>query len=133
VEFSTCFFIFEFDYLHYYSIKSAEPGWQQQGESVMEVMECDLLVVGSGAAGLRAAIGAKEAGQDVLVLSRGFPGKATCTGLSGGVISAGTCVQAHLERTLLAGRGINRRELVQILCEDTPERIEELLGWGMQG
>lgn len=99
----------------------------------MQIMDCDVLVVGSGAAGLRAAIGAKEAGLDVIVLSRGFPGKATCTGLSGGVISAGPCVQTHLERTLLAGRGINRRDLVQILCEDTPARISELQGWGMKG
>ncbi|MGC9195435.1 MAG: FAD-dependent oxidoreductase [Syntrophobacteraceae bacterium] len=98
----------------------------------MEIMDCDVLVVGSGAAGLRAAIAAREAGLDVLVLSRGFPGKATCTGLSGGVISAGNCVQAHLERTLLAGRGINRRDLVQILCQDTPARIGELLDWGMK-
>ncbi len=99
----------------------------------MEIMDCDVLVMGSGAAGLRAAIGAREAGLDVIVLSRGFPGKATCTGLSGGVISTGTCVQAHLERTLLAGRGINRRDLAQILCENTPARIAELLGWGMKG
>ncbi|MDR3557497.1 MAG: FAD-binding protein [Syntrophobacteraceae bacterium] len=102
----------------------------------MEIIDCDVLVAGSGAAGLRAAISAREAGLNVIVLSKGSPGKATCTGLSGGVIGGGgesaPSVQAHLERTLLAGRGINRRELAEVLCGDAPARNDELLRWGMK-
>ena len=102
----------------------------------MEIIDCDVLVVGSGAAGLRAAIGAREAGLNVIVLSRGAAGKATCTYVSGGVIAGGTSSEAsirtHRERTLLGGRGINRRELVDILCEEAPARNEELLRWGMR-
>ncbi|MGO9020224.1 MAG: FAD-dependent oxidoreductase [Syntrophobacteraceae bacterium] len=52
----------------------------------MEHVACDVLVLGSGAAGLRAAISAREAGFDVLVLSRAGPGKSTCTGFSAGVM-----------------------------------------------
>lgn len=102
----------------------------------MEIIDCDVLVVGSGAAGLRAAICAREAGLDVIVLSKGAPGKSTCTWVSGGVIggwgSSGESVKTHLERTLLAGRGINRPELAEALCEDAPARIGELLSWGMK-
>ncbi|MDA8306238.1 MAG: FAD-dependent oxidoreductase [Deltaproteobacteria bacterium] len=102
----------------------------------MEIIDCDVLVVGSGAAGLRAAIAAREAGLNVIVLSKGAPGKATSTWVSGGVIAGGSgsqaSVQAHLERTLLSGRGINRRELAEALSEDSPARVEELLRWGMK-
>jgi succinate dehydrogenase / fumarate reductase flavoprotein subunit len=55
----------------------------------LEHFDCDVLVVGSGAAGLRAAIAAKSMNCDVAVLSKGSPGKGTCTILSGGVF-AGT-------------------------------------------
>ena len=102
----------------------------------MENIECDVLVVGCGAAGLRAAISAREAGLNVIVLSKGAAGKATCTGISGGVIAGGgaggASVKTHLESTLLAGRGINRPELAGTLCEEAPERIRELLLWGMK-
>jgi fumarate reductase (CoM/CoB) subunit A len=37
----------------------------------------------------------------------------------------------HLERTLLAGRGINQRELVEILVEEAPQRLDELRRWGI--
>ena len=45
----------------------------------MEHIECDVLVVGSGAAGLRAAISAKQKDLDVCVISKQAPCKATCT------------------------------------------------------
>ncbi|NNL77649.1 MAG: FAD-binding protein, partial [Desulfobacterales bacterium] len=51
----------------------------------MQGFICDVLVIGSGAAGLRAAISAKEKGVDVVVISKAAPGKGTCTIVSGGV------------------------------------------------
>jgi succinate dehydrogenase/fumarate reductase flavoprotein subunit len=45
----------------------------------LEHFDCDVLVVGSGAAGLRAAIAAKSMNCDVAVLSKGSPSKGTCT------------------------------------------------------
>ncbi|MDR3568276.1 MAG: FAD-binding protein [Syntrophobacteraceae bacterium] len=102
----------------------------------MEFIDCDVLVVGSGAAGLRAAISARRAGLNVLIVSKGSPGKATCTLVSGGVIAGAGAgapsVQKHLERTLTGGRGINRPELAEALCQDAPVRNEELLRWGMK-
>ncbi len=100
----------------------------------MKHVACDVLVLGSGAASLRAAISAREAGLDVLVLSKAGPGKSTCTWLSGGAMggadSSGTA--GHLTRTLQAGRGINQPVLPEILCEEAPARLSELISWGIQ-
>ena len=97
------------------------------------IWSCDVLVIGSGAAGLRAAISAREMGLKVCVVSKGNPGKATCTWFSGGVMAGtpmGAKPDAHLERTLLAGRGINQRELVEVLVGRRPAEVKgaHLLG-----
>ncbi len=100
----------------------------------MEHIECDVLVVGSGAAGLRAAISAKQKGLDVYVVSKQAPGKATCTTLSAGVF-AGTEENKssghHLKRTMQAGRSINLKELVKVLVDEGPMRLKELKKWGI--
>ena len=100
----------------------------------MEHVACDVLVLGSGAAGLRAAISAREAGLDVLVLSKAGPGKSTCTWISGGAMGGAdnSGAAGHLERTLQAGRGINQSVLAEILCEEAPARLGELISWGIQ-
>ena len=54
----------------------------------MDEYKTDVLVVGSGGAGLRAAIAAREEGCDVVVLSKCSPGLATCTAISNGAAIA---------------------------------------------
>ncbi len=101
----------------------------------MEHLSCEVLVLGSGAAGLRAAIAARQAGLEVLVISKGKPGKSTCTGFSAGVIAGsqnGAALETHLEHTLEAGRGLNQRELVEVLVQGAPQRLQELMNWGIQ-
>jgi fumarate reductase (CoM/CoB) subunit A len=102
----------------------------------MEHISCDVLIVGSGAAGLRASISAREAGLDVCVISKGLPGKASCTILSAGVF-AGVArpeeAESHIRNTLQAGRGINQKELVEVLVAEGPERLKELAAWGISG
>ena len=100
----------------------------------MEHLFCDVLVLGSGGAGLRAAISAREMGLDVLVVSKSMPGKSTCTWFSAGVMAGtpdGATTEAHLERTLLAGRGTNQGELVEVLVAEAPARLHELMHWGI--
>ncbi len=100
----------------------------------MDHLGCDVLVLGSGAAGLRAAIAAREKGLEVLVASKGVPGKSTCTWFSGGVMAGtadGAATDGHLQRTLMAGRGTNQRELVEILVDEAPLRLNELMQWGI--
>lgn len=102
----------------------------------MDHRTCDVLVIGSGAAGLRAAAAAREAGAHVLVVSRGAPGKASATIVSGGVFAASRERESsvgHLERTLQAGRGLNQRSLAEILVEEAPARLRELVDWGFDG
>jgi succinate dehydrogenase/fumarate reductase flavoprotein subunit len=97
---------------------------------------CDVLVIGSGAAGLRAALSAAELGARVRVVSKGSPGKGTATVVSGGVFAGSASdgpADGHLRNTLQAGRGLNRRELVDVLAEEGPARLAELLAWGMKG
>lgn len=101
----------------------------------MEHISFDVLVVGSGAAGLRAAIAVRKKGLHVGVISKGSPGKATCTILSGGAFAGtqrGTSTDKHLEHTLESGRGINQRQLVEILVEEGPVRLKELMKWGIK-
>ncbi len=101
----------------------------------MEFVSCDVLVLGSGAAGLRAAIAAREAGLEVMVISKGQPGKSTCTGFSAGVMAGSqnaASLEIHLERTLKAGRGLNQLRLVEILVHEAPSRLQELMDWGIR-
>ena len=101
----------------------------------MDSVSCDVLIIGSGAAGLRAAIEARRRGCGVIVVSKGSPGKKTSTIISGGVFAGtppGKSTTGHLIRTLQAGRGINQRELVKVLVEEGPQRLEEMLNWGIK-
>jgi len=100
----------------------------------MEKISSDVLVIGNGAAGLRAAIASREAGADVLVISKSPPGMGTCTLLSGGALGAalgGLSQEEHLARTLESGRGINQLDLVETFVSEAPLRIQELAAWGM--
>ncbi|HIJ55009.1 MAG TPA: FAD-binding protein [Deltaproteobacteria bacterium] len=102
----------------------------------MQHLTCDVLVIGSGAAGIRAAIAAKEKGVDVMVISKASAGKGTCTILSGGVFAGtrdGASTETHLKRTLKSGRGINQPELAKILADEGPERLKEMVKWGVDG
>ncbi len=102
----------------------------------LERVEFEVLVIGSGAAGLRAAIAARAAGARVGVVSKGLPGKASCTLLSGGAFAGtpeGASTDSHLADTLQAGRGINQRNLARILAAEAPARQQEMLDWGLKG
>ena len=69
----------------------------------VEHLDCDVLVIGSGAAGMRAAIAARSMDCDVVVISKNSPGKGTCTILSGGFFagtSPGQPFTTHLNQTL---------------------------------
>jgi L-aspartate oxidase len=100
----------------------------------MEHASYDVIVIGSGAAGLRAAISVREAGLSVCVVSKGNPGKSTCTGFSAGVM-AGSASKgqrgSHLQRTVTAGRGLNESHRVDILVAEAPLRLNELTRWGI--
>ena len=89
--------------------------------------EADVLVIGSGGAGLRAAIAANEIGAKTLVISKTLAGKAGCTVMAEGGYNAAIrtkepkdSTQAHFEDTVKSGAGLSNPELVRTLVEMAP-------------
>ncbi len=98
----------------------------------MPVADSDFLVIGSGVAGLRAAIELSRHGR-VAMLTKGNPLESSSIHAQGGVavaLSEEDDVAIHLTDTVKAGRGLCRKDAVRILVEEGPERIQELISWG---
>src|ERR671922_424435 len=97
---------------------------------------CDVLVIGGGSAGLRAAIAAHDAGADVLIVSRSKSGDPHTTLARGGINAAlGTMDpednwMIHASDTLREGEFIADYEKVEVLCKNAPDAIMELVNWG---
>jgi L-aspartate oxidase len=93
----------------------------------------DLVVVGSGIAGLFAALAA-AADRRVLVVSKG-PIGASASYLAQGGLAAATqdddTPQLHAEDTLRAGRGLSRRSAVAVLTDEAPARVADLVDLGV--
>lgn len=102
----------------------------------MEIIKTEVLIIGGGGAGMQAAIAAREKEVDVLLVSKTPLGKSTCTYLSAGAFSLaaeGLSKEAHLAMTLQAGKGINEKNLAQILVNETPQRVKDLEDFGLVG
>ncbi|MGH7260822.1 MAG: L-aspartate oxidase [Nitrospiraceae bacterium] len=94
--------------------------------------DAEFLVIGSGVAGLRAAIELSRHGR-VLMLTKGHPLESSSIYAQGGVavaLSEEDDVSIHLNDTLKAGHGLCRRDAVRVLVEEGPGRIRELIAWG---
>jgi L-aspartate oxidase len=95
----------------------------------------DLLVLGSGVAGLSAAVRAAEAhGMRVGVLTKGELSQATTRWAQGGVAAVlrgdPDSTDAHLADTLRAGAGLCDRDAVRVLVDEGPGRVSELIALG---
>ena len=104
---------------------------------MIDTIETDVLIVGGGGAGCRAAIEAHDRGADVLMIVKGRLGHSGCTlnvGTTAGVgrwaVKEDTPFSAM--RDLLAHGGyLGNQEMVKILAEETLDRITELEEWGV--
>jgi succinate dehydrogenase/fumarate reductase flavoprotein subunit len=97
--------------------------------------ESDVLVVGTGGAGLRAAIEAHERGASVVVVSKAPAGMNNATIVAGGGFRAaimGLTSQEHYEDTIRVGNGLNDRELVEVFAREGGERVLELERFGVE-
>jgi fumarate reductase (CoM/CoB) subunit A len=98
-----------------------------------ETHDCHVLVIGSGGAGVRAAIEASQYG-DVVLISKTIVGKGGCTTMAEGGFNAvmreqDTC-GLHFEDTMKGGAFLNDPELVDILTREAPLRMGDLVKWG---
>ena len=97
-----------------------------------ETLRADFLVLGSGIAGLRAALGLARHGR-VLVVTKDQPTESNTGYAQGGVAAAvgsDDRTDLHLVDTVEAGGGIVSRAAARVLVEEGPERIRELATWG---
>src|SRR5712692_6216547 len=93
----------------------------------------DLLVLGSGVAGLSAALRARPAGRSVLVLTKGELSHSATRYAQGGVAAAlaePDSPELHLADTLTAGAGLCDVEAVRTLVTEGPDRVHELAALG---
>src|SRR5712691_5384123 len=108
--------------------ESADPG--------MIHLECDVLIVGAGGAGMYAAISAARAGAgQVLLADKSLIGRGGATVMAQMTVAAALGEEcpddwtAHLADTLEAGRGLCDEPLAALLCEAAPARIREMAEW----
>jgi L-aspartate oxidase len=97
-----------------------------------DITRVDFLVLGSGIAGLRAAVGLARHGE-VLVVTKDQPTESNTGYAQGGVaVALGSDDEPalHLDDTLKAGNGIVSAPAARVLVEEGPERIRELASWG---
>ncbi len=101
-----------------------------------EIIDADVLIIGSGIAGLQAALAVSRSGRKAVLVSKSPIGKANNTTLAGGGFSFATdamSVDTHIENTLESGRFINDRKLVAFLAGQAPSKFEEIRQMGLAG
>jgi succinate dehydrogenase / fumarate reductase flavoprotein subunit len=101
-----------------------------------ETYEHDVLVIGAGGAGLRAAIEALAQGASVGVVSKSLLGKAHTVMAEGGIAAAMANVDSadgwkpHFRDTMRGGKFLNNWRMAQLHAQEAPERVRELEQWG---
>ena len=105
----------------------------------MEVKEIstDVLIVGSGGAGSRAAIEVDNNGLKATIVSKGLSFRSGCTGMAEGgynavfkAVDEEDSIETHINDTLKGGSYLNDKELVEILVNESPKRLIDLENYG---
>jgi len=101
-----------------------------------EMHEHDVLVIGAGGAGLRAAIEASAQGASVGLVCKSLLGKAHTVMAEGGIAAALANVdqrdswQVHFADTMRGGQYVNNWRMAQLHAQEAPARVRELEAWG---
>jgi len=102
----------------------------------LERHKYDVLVIGAGGAGLRAAVEAREAGLSVAVICKSLFGKAHTVMAEGGVAASMGNVnehdgwQVHFRDTMRGGKFLNHYRMAELHAKESPDRVWELELWG---
>jgi succinate dehydrogenase / fumarate reductase, flavoprotein subunit len=96
----------------------------------------DVIVIGAGGAGLRAAIAAHEAGARTAIVCKSLLGKAHTVMAEGGIAAAmgnrwpEDNWEVHFRDTMRGGKMLNHWRMAQLHAQEAPERVQELEDWG---
>ncbi len=102
----------------------------------MERHNYDVLVIGAGGAGLRAAVEAREAGLRVAIICKSLFGKAHTVMAEGGIAASMGNVndkdgwQVHFRDTMRGGKFLNHYRMAELHAKESPDRVWELELWG---
>ncbi|MGD9960307.1 fumarate reductase/succinate dehydrogenase flavoprotein subunit [Nocardioides sp.] len=102
----------------------------------MERHSYDVVVIGAGGAGLRAAIAAHDAGARTAIVCKSLLGKAHTVMAEGGIAASMGNVypddnwQVHFRDTMRGGKMLNNWRMAQLHAQEAPERVMELEDWG---
>jgi succinate dehydrogenase / fumarate reductase flavoprotein subunit len=102
----------------------------------LERQQYDVVVVGAGGAGLRAAIAAHDAGARTAIVCKSLLGKAHTVMAEGGIAAAMANRwpednwEVHFRDTMRGGKMLNNWRMAQLHAQEAPERVQELEDWG---
>ena len=103
----------------------------------IKTISSDVLIIGSGGAGSRAAIEVDDAGLKPLIVSKGLSFRSGCTGMAEGgynavfkTVDKDDSIEAHMHDTLKGGSYLNDEKLVEILVNEPPKRLIDLENYG---
>lgn len=103
----------------------------------IKTITSDVLIIGSGGAGARAAIEVDEGGYEPLIVSKGLSFRSGCSGMAEGgynavfkAVDSEDTVEIHVYDTLKGGSYLNDPKLVDILVTESPKRLVDLENYG---
>jgi fumarate reductase (CoM/CoB) subunit A len=106
-------------------------------EMNIKTISTDVLIIGSGGAGSRAAIEVDDAGLKATIVSKGLSFRSGCTGMAEGgynavfkTVDKDDSIDAHFNDTLKGGSYLNDKKLVEILVNESPKRLVDLENYG---
>lgn len=104
-----------------------------------DISACDVLIIGGGGAGLRAAIEARERGVDVIIVSKSRVGYGNNTFISKGIFAAATGwgdprdnPEVHMKDSVIGGCFINEQRLLKVVTQEAGDQIDFLEKCGIK-
>ena len=99
-----------------------------------KIMVFDILIIGSGSAGLSAALKAKELGAKVAVVTKSYPTRSQTSMAQGGINAVidtnFDSIDAHINDTLKSSQKLADKKIIEFICKSAPDAIKWLDSFG---